>query len=94
MTFCVSLGTFQVGTGFSFTQNDSGYATNEVEVGANLYKSVCMCVCVCACVCVYTIIWFVLFCSCRSAMVQFFTVYVEYQAVDFYITGEVLYDDV
>lgn len=49
-----------VGTGFSFTQNDSGYATNEVEVGANLY----------------------------NAMVQFFTVYVEYQAVDFYITGE------
>ena len=35
---CVHLGTTQVGTGFSFTQKDSGYSTNEVEVGANLYK--------------------------------------------------------
>ena len=89
MTFCVPFHTLQVGTGFSFTQKDSGYATNETEVGANLYKSVCVCVCVCVC----TIIWFVLFCSSCSAMVQFFTVYVEYQTVDFYITGEVLYED-
>lgn len=28
-----------VGTGFSFTDNDAGYSTNEVEVGANLYTS-------------------------------------------------------
>ena len=32
---------------------------------------------------------FVVFCCVYSAMVQFFTVYTEYQKVDFYITGEV-----
>ncbi|KAF6214174.1 hypothetical protein GE061_008913 [Apolygus lucorum] len=29
-----------VGTGFSFTDDDAGYATNEVEVGQNLYEAV------------------------------------------------------
>ncbi|XP_050388514.2 probable serine carboxypeptidase CPVL isoform X2 [Patella vulgata] len=28
-----------VGTGFSFTKDDRGYATNEVDVGINLYKA-------------------------------------------------------
>ena len=29
----------QVGTGFSFTNNDAGYATTEIDVAANLYKA-------------------------------------------------------
>ncbi|XP_064617253.1 probable serine carboxypeptidase CPVL isoform X2 [Liolophura sinensis] len=48
------------GTGFSFTDNDAGYATNEEEVGRDLY----------------------------SALTQFFQIYNEYQANDFYVTGE------
>ncbi|ESO82474.1 hypothetical protein LOTGIDRAFT_134569 [Lottia gigantea] len=28
-----------VGTGFSFTENNKGYATNEIDVGINLYKA-------------------------------------------------------
>lgn len=30
---------FCTGTGFSFTKNDAGYSTDEVEVGANLYEA-------------------------------------------------------
>ena len=29
---------FQVGTGFSFTKDDAGYATNEVDVARDLYR--------------------------------------------------------
>jgi len=29
---------FQVGTGFSFTDSDDGYSTNEIEVADNLYE--------------------------------------------------------
>lgn len=28
----------KVGTGFSFTDKDMGYATNEVDVGRDLYR--------------------------------------------------------
>ena len=28
----------QVGTGFSFTKDDAGYATNEVDVARDLYR--------------------------------------------------------
>ncbi|XP_013405138.1 probable serine carboxypeptidase CPVL [Lingula anatina] len=49
-----------VGTGFSFTDDDKGYATNEEDVADNLY----------------------------SALIQFFTVFPEFQKNDFYATGE------
>ena len=29
---------FQVGTGFSFTKDDAGFATNEVDVARDLYR--------------------------------------------------------
>ena len=31
----------QVGTGFSFTDSDKGYSTNEDQVADNLYEYVC-----------------------------------------------------
>ena len=31
---------FQVGTGYSFTKSDAGYAKNEYDVGENLYRFV------------------------------------------------------
>ena len=33
VAFCL-----KVGTGFSFTKADAGYATNEVDVGRDLYR--------------------------------------------------------
>ena len=33
-----------VGTGFSFTDQDAGYATNEVDVGRDLYRYMFYCV--------------------------------------------------
>ncbi|XP_054933162.2 probable serine carboxypeptidase CPVL [Dermacentor andersoni] len=49
-----------VGAGFSFTQDDNGYARNEVDVGRDLHE----------------------------ALQQFFTLFDEYAANDFYATGE------
>ncbi|XP_065287705.1 probable serine carboxypeptidase CPVL isoform X1 [Dermacentor albipictus] len=49
-----------VGAGFSFTQDDRGYARNEVDVGRDLHE----------------------------ALQQFFTLFDEYAANDFYATGE------
>ncbi|RWS03730.1 putative serine carboxypeptidase CPVL-like protein, partial [Dinothrombium tinctorium] len=48
------------GTGFSFTQNDAGYANNENDVARDLYE----------------------------ALQQFFKLFSELRANDFYITGE------
>ena len=42
VVFTIPLG-FQVGTGYSFTKEDAGYSTNEVEVGMNLYLLVEWC---------------------------------------------------
>ena len=33
-----------VGTGFSFTDQDAGYATNEADVGRDLYRYIFYCV--------------------------------------------------
>ena len=33
---------FQAGTGFSFTDNDAGYAKYETDVARDLYKWVCL----------------------------------------------------
>ncbi|KAH8041186.1 hypothetical protein HPB51_013846 [Rhipicephalus microplus] len=49
-----------VGAGFSFTQDDNGYARNEDDVGRDLHE----------------------------ALQQFFTLFDEYAANDFYATGE------
>ncbi|XP_075883517.1 putative serine carboxypeptidase CPVL [Nelusetta ayraudi] len=49
-----------VGTGFSFTEDDRGFAQNQDDVGRDLY----------------------------SALTQFFQIFPEYQANDFYATGE------
>ncbi|XP_030014859.1 putative serine carboxypeptidase CPVL [Sphaeramia orbicularis] len=49
-----------VGTGFSFTDDDKGFAQNQDDVGRDLY----------------------------SALTQFFQMFPEYQANDFYATGE------
>ncbi|GAB6029917.1 hypothetical protein CHUAL_005616 [Chamberlinius hualienensis] len=49
-----------VGTGFSFTDDDAGYANNEVDVAEDLYE----------------------------ALQQFFILWPELQANDFYVTGE------
>uniref|UniRef100_A0A8C5CSD3 Carboxypeptidase vitellogenic like n=2 Tax=Gadus morhua TaxID=8049 RepID=A0A8C5CSD3_GADMO len=49
-----------VGTGFSFTDDDKGFAQNQDDVGRDLY----------------------------SALTQFFQLFPEYQANDFYATGE------
>ncbi|XP_050522901.1 venom serine carboxypeptidase-like [Daktulosphaira vitifoliae] len=49
-----------VGTGFSYTEDDAGYNTNESQVGLNMYE----------------------------ALLQFFTLFSEYQKNDFYVTGE------
>ncbi|KAI1289754.1 putative serine carboxypeptidase CPVL [Halotydeus destructor] len=49
-----------VGTGFSFTKHDAGYATNQTDVASDLFE----------------------------ALQQFFTLFHEYQANDFYVTGE------
>lgn len=49
-----------VGTGYSFTDNEKGYATNETHVGRNVY----------------------------IALTQFFKLFPELQANDFFVTGE------
>uniref|UniRef100_A0A6V7M7A3 Carboxypeptidase n=1 Tax=Bracon brevicornis TaxID=1563983 RepID=A0A6V7M7A3_9HYME len=49
-----------VGTGYSFTDHDEGYSTNETQVGENLH----------------------------TALVQFFQLFPELQANDFFVTGE------
>ncbi|VVC29664.1 Serine carboxypeptidase, serine active site,Serine carboxypeptidases, histidine active [Cinara cedri] len=49
-----------VGTGFSFTEDDAGYSTEQGDVGLNMYV----------------------------ALVQFFTLFPEYQKNDFFVTGE------
>uniref|UniRef100_A0A7N8YKN6 Probable serine carboxypeptidase CPVL n=1 Tax=Mastacembelus armatus TaxID=205130 RepID=A0A7N8YKN6_9TELE len=49
-----------VGTGFSFTEDDRGFAQNQDDVGRDLY----------------------------SALTQFFQLFPEYQANEFYATGE------
>ncbi|XP_015433612.1 PREDICTED: venom serine carboxypeptidase [Dufourea novaeangliae] len=49
-----------VGTGFSFTDNDKGYATNETHVGRDVH----------------------------TLLVQFFQVFPELQANDFFVIGE------
>lgn len=46
--------------GFSFTDNDKGYARNENDVASNLYEG----------------------------LLQFFKLFPEYKARDFYVAGE------
>lgn len=38
--FCTVFLSTQVGTGFSFTDKDEGYARNEVDVARDLYRFV------------------------------------------------------
>lgn len=49
-----------VGTGFSFTDNKEGFATNETDIGRDVY----------------------------AAVIQFFKLFPELQANDFYVVGE------
>ena len=38
----VCMYVLQVGTGFSFTDSEEGYSTNEDQVADNLYEYVCL----------------------------------------------------
>ena len=64
-----------VGTGFSFTNSSQGLSVNEEQVAENLYK--------------YNQTQILLSFVFYSALIQFFTVFSEYQSSPFYVTGEV-----
>ena len=64
-----------VGTGFSFTNSSQGLSVNEEQVAENLYK--------------YNQTQILLALVFYSALIQFFTVFSQYQSSPFYVTGEV-----
>ena len=63
-----------VGTGFSFTNSSQGLSVNEEQVAENLYKY---------------ILQLLLALVFHSVLIQFFTVFSQYQSSPFYVTGEV-----